>query len=99
MIREPSVSRKGWMTRANLVCTLCARAVARVERNATQPLLTSIRLQDASHAEAVRRRRCPHCSGRLWLQDHEEIYAERLALSEEDLRPRRGRPRNIPRAS
>jgi DNA-directed RNA polymerase subunit RPC12/RpoP len=93
-------SRIGWEIRANLVCTLCARTVARASGPNTHPLtLTAVRVLDASHAEAVRRLRCPHCSGRVWLQDYEEIYVARHALTGEDLRPRRGRPRKVSTAS
>jgi DNA-directed RNA polymerase subunit RPC12/RpoP len=92
--------RSGWEVRASLVCTLCARTVGSAQGPNVQPVtLTSIRALDASHAEAVRRLRCPHCSGRLWLQDREEIYVGRYVLTNEDLRPRRGRPPKVSRAS
>lgn len=92
--------RRGWEARANLVCTLCARTVGRAHGPAGHPLTSaSIRPLDDTHTEAVGRLRCPHCSGRLWLQDREEIYIGPHTLSGEDLRPRRGRPRKVPRAS
>ena len=97
---DDALQRTGWEVRANLVCTLCTRTVGTARGPNAQPVkLTSVRLVDASHAEAVRRLRCPYCSGRLWLQDLEEIYVARYALSGKDLRPRRGRPRKVSRAS
>jgi hypothetical protein len=92
--------RSGWEVRADLVCTLCARTVGSARGPEARPvMLTSVRVPDASHAEAVRRLRCPYCSGRLWLQNHEVIYADHHALSAEELRPRGGRRRKMPRAS
>ena len=92
--------RRGWEARANLVCTLCARTAGRAHGPAGHPLTSdSIRALDDSHTDAVRRLRCPYCLGRLWLQDREEIYVGPQTLSGEDLRPRRGRPRKVPRAS
>jgi len=97
---DQALPRSGWEVRANLVCTLCARTVGTARGPNAQPVrLTSVRLVDASHAEAVRRMRCPHCLGRLWLQDLEEFYVARHALTGADLRPRRGRPRKVLRAS
>ena len=97
---DEALPRSGWEVRANLVCTLCARTVGSARGPDARPLtLTSVRLLDPSHAEAVRRLRCPYCSGRLWLQDHEEIRSVHHGLSADDLRPRRGRPRKAPRAS
>jgi hypothetical protein len=94
------VSRKGWEVRASLVCTLCGRTAGIAWGPDAQPVrLTSIRLLDASHFDAVLRRRCPHCSGRLWLQDYEDVYVLPTDLSAEDLHPRRGRPRKIPAVS
>jgi DNA-directed RNA polymerase subunit RPC12/RpoP len=92
--------RIGWEARAHLVCTLCARTVGSAHGPAGHPLTSaSIRSLDDSHADAVRRLRCPHCSGRLWFQDSEEIYVGPGSLSGENLRPRRGRPRKVPRVS
>ena len=92
--------RRGWEVRANLVCTLCARTVGSAHGPTGRPLTSaSIRAHDVSHAEAVRRLRCPYCSGRLWIQDREEIYVGPHTLSDEELHPRRGRPRKVPRAS
>jgi hypothetical protein len=97
---DQALPRSGWEIRANLVCTLCARTVGTARGLSARPVrLTSIRLVDASHAETVRRLRCPYCAGRLWLQDLEEVYAARHALTGEDLRPRRGRPRKVLKAS
>jgi hypothetical protein len=92
--------RSGWEVRANLVCTLCARTVGTARGSTARPMtVTSVRLLEASHAEAVRRLRCPYCSGRLWLHDHEEIRSSDHDLRADDLRPRRGRPRKAPRVS
>ena len=97
---DEALPRRGWEVRANLVCTLCARTVGSVRGSGARPMtLTSVRVLDASHADAVRRLRCPYCSGRLWLQDCEEVRSDHHGLSAADLRPRRGRPRNAPRAS
>jgi hypothetical protein len=93
-------ARSGWEVRANLVCTLCARTVGHARGPGTRPArLTSVRVLDPSHAESVRRLRCPYCSGRLWLQDREEIYVGPYPLSDEHRHPRRGRPRKVIRAS
>jgi DNA-directed RNA polymerase subunit RPC12/RpoP len=92
--------RSGWEVRANLVCTLCARTAGTAQGSHARPLaLTSIRVVEADHAEAVRRLRCPYCSGRLWLQDREEIHVGPHTLSGEELHPRRGRPRRVSRAT
>jgi len=92
--------RRDWEARANLVCTLCTRTVGSAHGPAGHPLTAaSIRALDVSHTDAVRRLRCPYCSGQLWIQDREEIYVGPHSLSGEDLRPRRGRPRKVPRAS
>jgi DNA-directed RNA polymerase subunit RPC12/RpoP len=97
---DEALPRSGWEVRANLVCTLCARPVGTARGPSAWPVrMTSVRVMDASHAEAVRRLRCPYCSGRLWLQDCEEIRSDDHGLSADDLRPRRGRPRKVPRAS
>jgi DNA-directed RNA polymerase subunit RPC12/RpoP len=93
-------TRSGWEVRADLVCTLCARTVGSARGPEARPVkLTSVRVPDASHAEAVRRLRCPYCSGRLWFQNHEVIHVDRHTLSAEELRPRAGRRRMVPRAS
>jgi DNA-directed RNA polymerase subunit RPC12/RpoP len=99
-VPDEAAPRRGWEFRANLVCTLCARTVGSTRGPDAQPMrLTLAHDVDASHTESVRRLRCPFCSGRLWLQDREEVYVAHDALSGEDLRPRRGRPRKVPRAS
>jgi hypothetical protein len=100
MMSESLHRRSGWETRASLVCTLCARTVGSVHGPAGFTLTAvSIRVPDASHADAVRRLRCPHCLGRLWLQDREEIYVERCASSAEVRGPSLGRRRRLSRAS
>ena len=100
MMTEALHRRSGSGARAGLVSTLCARTVGRVHGPAGFTLTAvSIRVQDASHAETVRRLRCPHCLGRLWLQDREEIYVERCASSAEDRGPSLGCRRRSSRAS
>jgi hypothetical protein len=84
---------------ADLVCVLCARTAGRLQGpNLRSPMSLSLRVQDPRHVEAVRHLRCPYCSGRLWLQNGEEIHVDRRPLTIEELRPRRGRPRKGPRA-
>jgi DNA-directed RNA polymerase subunit RPC12/RpoP len=86
--------------RADLVCVLCARTAGSVEgssRRSRTPI--SLRVQDRRHVDAVRRLRCPYCSGRLWLQNREEIHVDRRQLTHEDLRPRGGRRAKTDRAS
>jgi hypothetical protein len=86
--------------RADLVCVLCARTAGSVQGSSLRPLTpSSLRVQDPGRADAVRRLRCPYCSGRLWLQDGEEIHVDRRPLPTEELRPRHGRPRKGPRRS
>jgi len=93
-------ARSGWEIRANLECTLCARTVGSAHGPTNHPLTSaSIRPRDPSHADTVRRLRCPYCSGRLWIQDREEIYVGPHTFSAEDPRPRRGRPPKVSRTS
>jgi DNA-directed RNA polymerase subunit RPC12/RpoP len=90
---------RGRAIRADLVCVLCARTVGRVHGPNVRPLTSmSLRVQDPSHVDAVRRLRCPYCSGRLWLQNREEILVDRRPLTTEELHPRHGRPRKASRA-
>ena len=85
--------------RADLVCVLCARTAGSVQGSSLRPLAPlSLRVQDPGHADAVRRLRCPYCSGRLWLQNREAIHVDRRPLPTEQLRPRHGRSRKMPRA-
>jgi DNA-directed RNA polymerase subunit RPC12/RpoP len=80
--------------RTDLVCVLCARTAGSVQGSSLRSLTPiSLRVQDPGHADAVRRLRCPYCSGRLWLQNREEIHVDRRALTTEELRPRHGPPR------
>jgi DNA-directed RNA polymerase subunit RPC12/RpoP len=84
--------------RAERVCVLCGRTVATVQGPSLRSLPSmSLRVQDSQHVAAVRRLRCPYCSGRLWLQNSEEIHVDRCPLTMEELRPRHGRPRKVPR--
>jgi hypothetical protein len=95
-VPNQALPRSGWEIRAHLVCILCARTVGSARGpDARLVTLTSVRLLDARHAEAVRRLRCPYCSGRLWLQNSEEIHVDRRPLTTEELRPRHGRPPKI----
>jgi DNA-directed RNA polymerase subunit RPC12/RpoP len=85
---------RGREIRADLVCVLCARTVGRVHGpNVPAQRSMSLRVPDSGQADAVRRLRCPHCSGRLWLQNIEEVHVDRRPLSSEDLHPHRGRAR------
>jgi hypothetical protein len=94
---EPPCGRE---VRGDLVCMLCGRTGGTVRGRRTPHLtLTSLHVPDPRHVEAVRRFRCPSCSGRLWLQDSEEVLAVRRTLAGEDLRPRPGRPRKVPAVS
>jgi hypothetical protein len=97
---DGTASRSRWEIRGTLVCTLCARTVGTIHGLLARPMtVTSIQVPDASHADAVRRLQCPHCSGRLWLQDREEVQVSRHVLTYEDLHPRRGRPPRVSRVS
>ncbi len=90
----------GWEVRGDLACILCARTIGSAQgpRNQkfTPRLLRTFRPE---HAEAIQRMRCPHCAGRLWLTETEDVYVDRRPLSAEDLRPRRGRPPKVAKAS
>ena len=82
----------------DLVCTQCARVAGSVQGpNNRQMRAVMLRVQDPRHAEAVRRLRCPHCAGRLWLQNSAEVPIDPLAFDREALRPRAGRPLKTPR--
>jgi DNA-directed RNA polymerase subunit RPC12/RpoP len=86
--------------RAELVCVLCSRAVGHVQGPNVHPLTgMSLRVPDPRHIEAVRSMRCPYCAGRLWIQNVEAVRDVELPLTDEELRPRRGRPPNMSRAS
>jgi hypothetical protein len=85
--------------RADLVCVLCGRTAGSIQGpNLRSPTSLSLRVQDPRHVDAVRRLRCPYCSGRLWLQNSEAILVDRRPLTPEQLRPHRGRPRKVPQA-
>jgi len=65
----------GWEVRLDLECVLCTRTVATAQGPAGQPFVpTSIRVRRPEHVEAVQQRRCPYCSGGLWLQNREDVY-------------------------
>ena len=84
----------------DLVCTQCARAAGSVRgRNSRRAKTVTLSVEDARFAETVRRLCCPHCSGRLWLQNSAEVPIDPLAFDREALRPRPGRPQKIPRLS
>jgi DNA-directed RNA polymerase subunit RPC12/RpoP len=73
MPKRPDLEH-GREIRAGLVCVLCARIAGRVQGpNLRRLTPLSLRVQDPRHVDAVRRLRCPYCSGRLWLQNREEI--------------------------
>jgi DNA-directed RNA polymerase subunit RPC12/RpoP len=82
--------------RAELVYNLCGRAAATVQGPCAQRFVpTRLVVKAPEHASAVRRLRCPHCGGRLLLQNQEEIQVYRGPVPDEDEppAPRRGRPR------
>ena len=82
----------------DLVCTQCARVAGSVRGpNGRGVKTVTLRVQDPRHAEAVRRLCCPHCSGRLWLQNSAEVPIDPLAFDREALRPNRGRPPKVSR--
>lgn len=82
----------------DLVCTQCARVAGSVRGKDSRHVRTvTLCVQDPHHAETVRRLCCPHCSGRLWLQNSAEVPPDPLAFDREALRPRPGRPLKIPR--
>ena len=86
--------------RGELACLLCARTVAQVQGPRDRRFMpNSIRVHAREHIDAIRRMRCPHCAGRLWLQETEDVYVERRPLEPENLRPRTGRPPKIAEAS
>jgi len=83
----------GWEVRGDLACLLCSRAVASAQGPRDRKFVpTQVKVRNPEHTQAVREMRCPYCTGRLWLQDTEEIYVDRRPLTAEELRPRRGRP-------
>jgi hypothetical protein len=85
--------------RGDLICTQCARVAGTVQgANVRRTKGVALQVEDLRHADAVRRLRCPHCSGRLWLQNSEEVPVT-LPFDREALRPNRGRPPRIPRMS
>ena len=93
---QDQIPLRGWEVRGNLACLLCSRTVASVQGpQAPRFIVTSIRVIRPEHASAVQQMRCPYCSGRLLLQDTEEILVDRRPLSAEELRPRRGRPPKV----
>jgi len=86
--------------RADLTCVLCGRTAGKVQGSSLRPYTRmSLQVEDPQHLEAVRLLRCPACSGRLWLQNREDVRVSDRPLSSEELRPRRGRPPKIRRAS
>jgi hypothetical protein len=84
--------------RGDLICTQCARVAGTVQgANVRLTKGVALHVGDPSHVGDVRRLCCPHCSGRLWLQNSEEVPIDPLAFNREALRPNRGRPPKKPR--
>jgi uncharacterized protein YbaR (Trm112 family) len=82
----------GHHVRGDLVCTQCGRLAGVAEAVNDRPgTPMTIRVQDPSHADAARRLTCPHCTGRLWLQNRENVRNEWHALDSEALRSQVGR--------
>jgi hypothetical protein len=89
-------SPSGRDLRGDLVCTQCARVAGSVQGpNIRLMKRVTLRVEDPSQAEAVRQLRCPNCSGRLWLQNSEEIPPDPLQFDHAALRPNRGRPPTV----
>jgi hypothetical protein len=83
-----------WQRRGELACMLCARITADVQGPRDgRPGTNVVRPCAPEHAESVRRLRCPHCAGRLWFRDSDDVFVDRRPLADDDLHPRRGRPR------
>ena len=77
----------------DLVCTQCARVAGHIQGpNTRQWETVTLQVEDPRHADTVRRLWCPHCAGRLWLQNSAEVPIDPLAFDRAALRPRRGRP-------
>lgn len=77
--------------RGDLVCTQCARVAGTVQgANMRLAKVVALRVRDPQHADAVRRLRCPDCSGRLWLQNREDVPIDPLGSNREMLLPNRG---------
>jgi hypothetical protein len=87
---DPPASRD---IRGDLICTQCARVAGHIQGPSTRRRDTvTFQVEDPSHADMVRRLCCPHCGGRLWLQNSAEVPIDPLAFDPAALRPRRGRP-------
>ena len=81
--------------RGDLICTQCARVAGTVQgANVRLTKTVALHVDDPRHADAVRHLRCPYCSGRLWLQNSEDVPINPLR-DREALRPRGGRPSKI----
>lgn len=99
-MRDRADPPSGRDIRGDLVCTQCARVAGTVQgANVRLTKTVALRVQDPRHADAVRHLRCPDCSGRLWLQNSEEVPIDPLGFDREALRPNRGRPPKTPRLS
>jgi hypothetical protein len=95
-MRDPAGGAPGRDVRGDLVCTQCARVAGSIQGPNTRGQKTvTLRVQDPHHLDAIRRLRCPDCSGRLWLQNSAEVPIDPLQGDREALRPRRGRPEKI----
>ena len=82
--------------RADLSCLLCSRVSATVTQTSGSVVwaVASIRPEDT---DTVIRYVCPHCGGRLWVQDAQAVVVARRPLTREELCPRRGRPARLGR--
>ena len=76
--------------RADLACMWCSRVSATVTQT-TDPPASTISSIRPEHAATVNRYVCPHCGGRLWVQDAMAVVVARRPLTREELCPRRGR--------
>jgi hypothetical protein len=83
--------------RGDLVCTQCARVAGTAEGSSDrQATSITIRVDDPSHVVAVKRLGCPRCSGRLWLQNSENVRNNWHALGNDAVRPYSGRHPKTP---
>jgi hypothetical protein len=68
----------------DVICTQCARVAGHIQGPNTRRWDTvTLQVGGPSHADTVRRLCCPHCAGRLWLQNSSEVPIDPLAFDAE----------------
>lgn len=88
---------EGRVLRGGLSCMLCGRTAGVVAGG--QRGTISVTPTRPEHADAVRRMQCPYCSGRLLLDETEEVVVRtRVPLTPDEVAPKRGRPPKVPAA-